>query len=89
MHRLAAELALAKGDKVSAELKFERALALATAQSARMWELRAATGLARLRREAGRVNEARTPLAPVLGSFAEGLDTRDFIEGKAILDELT
>jgi predicted ATPase len=54
-----------------------------------MWELRAATGLARLRREAGRVNEARTPLAPVLGSFAEGLDTRDFIEGKAILDELT
>ncbi|WP_038960161.1 AAA family ATPase [Bradyrhizobium japonicum] len=89
LHRLAAELALAEGDKVNAELKFERALTLATAQSARMWELRAATGLARLWREAGRVNEARTLLAPVLGSFTEGLDTRDFIEGKAILDELT
>jgi predicted ATPase/class 3 adenylate cyclase len=89
LHRLAAELALAKGDKVNAELKFERALTLATAQSARMWELRAATGLARLWREAGKVNAARALLAPVLGSFTEGLDTRDFIEGKAILDELT
>ncbi|TFV67428.1 adenylate cyclase [Bradyrhizobium frederickii] len=89
LHRLAAELALAKGDSVSAELKFERALTLSTAQSARMWELRAATGLARLWREAGRINEARNLLAPVLGSFTEGLDTRDFIEAKAILDEVT
>ena len=88
LHRLAAELALAEGDKVNAELKFGRALTLATAQSARMWELRAAKGLARLWREAGRVDEARALLAPVLGSFTEGFDTRDLIEGKAILDEL-
>ena len=88
MHRLAAELALAEGDKVNAELQFGEALALATAQSARTWELRAAKGLARLWREAGRVDEARALLAPVLGSFTEGLDTRGLIEGKAILDEL-
>ncbi|MBR0820425.1 AAA family ATPase [Bradyrhizobium liaoningense] len=86
VHRLAAELALAKGDKVNAGLEFERARTLATAQSARMWELRAATGLARLWREAGKVSQARTLLAPVLGRFTEGLDTRDFIEAKAIFD---
>jgi predicted ATPase len=76
----AAELALAEGDKVDAELKFGRALTLATAQSARMWELRAAKGLARLWREAGKVHEARAVLAPVLGSFTEGFDTRDRLE---------
>jgi predicted ATPase len=86
--RIAAELALAVGDKVNAELIFRRALTLASAQSARMWELRAAKGLARLWREAGKVDEARALLAPVLGSFTEGFDTRDLIEGKAILDEL-
>ena len=69
-------------------MKYERALTLATAQSARMWELRAAKGLARLWREAGRVDEARALLAPVLSSFTEGVDTRDLLEGKAILDEL-
>jgi predicted ATPase len=72
----------------SAELNFGRALTLATAQSARMWELRAAKGLARLWREAGRVDEARALLALVLGSFTEGFDSRDLIEGRAILDGL-
>ncbi|MET4493538.1 adenylate/guanylate cyclase domain-containing protein [Bradyrhizobium sp. LA7.1] len=88
LHRLAAELALAEGDKVNAELEFEQAITLATAQSARMWELRAAKGLARLWREAGKVGEARALLAPVFGSFTEGFDTRDLIEARAILDEL-
>jgi class 3 adenylate cyclase/predicted ATPase len=88
LHRLAAELALAEGDKVNAELKFRQALTLASAQSARMWELRAAKGLALVWREAGKVDEARALLAPVLDSFTEGFDTRDLVEGKAILDEL-
>jgi predicted ATPase len=74
--------------KVNAELQFEQAITLATAQSARMWELRAAKGLACLWREAGKVAEARALLAPVFGSFTEGFDTRDLIEARAILDEL-
>jgi predicted ATPase len=88
LYRLAGELAVAQGDMVKAKLEFRRALAVARAQSARMWELRAAKGLARLWREAGKVGEARALLAPVLGSFTEGFDTRDFIEGREILDEL-
>src|SRR5215217_3133263 len=67
VHRFAAELALARGDTVNAEVQYGRALTLARAQSARMWELRAATGLARLWRRAGRLDDARALLAPVLG----------------------
>jgi len=53
-----------------------------------MWELRATKGLARQWREAGRVDEARALLAPVLCSFTEGFDTRDLIDAKALLIEL-
>ena len=44
--------------------------------------------LARLRRNQGKVQEARELLAPVYGWFAEGFDTRDLKEAKALLDVL-
>jgi hypothetical protein len=39
--------------------------------------------LARLRRDQGKVSEARELLAPVYGWFTEGFDTRDLKEAKA------
>ena len=48
-------------------------------------ELRAATGLARLRRERGRRAEARDLLAPVMAGSLEGFDTPDLKEAKALL----
>jgi hypothetical protein len=36
----------------------------------------------------GKRDEARELLAPVYGWFAEGFDTRDLKEAKALLDEL-
>jgi predicted ATPase len=53
-----------------------------------MWALRAATRLARLWRDAGRMAEARTLLAPILNDFTEGFELADLVEGKALLDEL-
>ena len=53
-----------------------------------MFELRAATSLARLWRKQGKRSEARALLAPVYGWFTEGFDTRDLVEAKALLDEL-
>jgi predicted ATPase len=50
--------------------------------------LRAATSLARLRREQGRSADARDILAPVYDWFIEGFDTPDLKEAKAILDDL-
>ncbi len=90
IERLAGEVALAQSprDVVAAERHFERALAIARAQKARSWELRAATSLARLWGDGGRRGEARDLLAPVYGWFEEGFDTRDLIEAKKVLGNL-
>ena len=54
-----------------------------------MWELRAATSLARLWRDQGRTREAHDLLAPIYGWFTEGFDTSDLKDAKALLDELS
>ena len=90
IHRMAGEIALLLGepDAMKAEAYFERALAVARAQQAKSWELRAAMSMARLWRDQGKTVEARELLSPVYGWFTEGFDTRDLKEAKALLDEL-
>jgi len=56
-------------------------------QEAKLWELRAAVSLARLRCDQGRRIEARELLAPVYSWFTEGFGTADLKEAKALLDE--
>jgi predicted ATPase len=55
---------------------------------AQSWELRATTSLARLLRDTGRRDEARTMLAEIYNWFTEGFDTRDLKEAKQLLNEL-
>ena len=86
--RLRGDLLVQTGDRTAAEASYREALALAQEQSAKLWELHAATSLARLWREQGRRSEARDLLAPVYGWFTEGFDTADLKEAKALLDEL-
>jgi predicted ATPase len=78
IHRIAGEIALMppEPDGTKAEDYFERALAVARAQQAKSWELRAATGMARLKRDQGKWQQARDLLAPVYGWFTEGFETR-------------
>jgi predicted ATPase len=68
---------------------YRKALSIARDQEAKLWELRAAVSLARLRGDQGRCAEARDLLAPVYGWFTEGFDTPDLKEARALLDELT
>jgi predicted ATPase len=75
-------------DTVKAQASFERALEIARAQQARSFELRAATSLARLRRDQGRHAEGHALLVPVYGWFTEGFDTPDLKEAKSLLAEL-
>ena len=91
IHRTAGELALMspEPDAAQAQAHFERAIAIARAQQAKSWELRAATSLARLWRDQGERQQARDLLAPVYGWFTEGFDTADLKETKGLLDELT
>jgi len=83
------QLLLRQGQFEPAEELYSRALGIAREQEAKLWELRAATSLARLRRDQGRSAEARVLLAPVYGWFTEGFNTPDLKEAKALLEELT
>jgi hypothetical protein len=72
----------------AAEEHFRRSLALAREQQARAWELRAATGLASLWRDQGRIAAARDALAGVYGAFTEGFATGDVRAARALLEAL-
>jgi predicted ATPase len=90
LHRLKAEalIAGAPSNTAEAEASLDRALAVAREQSAKFWELRAATTLAKLLRDQGRRREAGDLLTPVYGWFAEGFDTPVLQAAKDLLDEL-
>jgi tetratricopeptide (TPR) repeat protein len=89
LNRHKGQLLLQQGHTEAAEELYRKALHIAQEQEAKLWELRAAVSLARLRRDQGRCAEARELLAPVYGWFTEGFDTPDLKEAKALLDELT
>jgi predicted ATPase len=76
------------GESAAAERAFIASLDWARQQQAKSWELRTATGYARLMREQGRAGEAYDLLAPVYAWFTEGFATKDLKDAKALLDEL-
>ena len=90
VHRTAGEIALRapEPDTPRAQAYFERSLAVARAQHAKSWELRAAMSMARLWRDQGKPQQARKLLAPVYGWFTEGFNTLDLKEAKALLGQL-
>jgi hypothetical protein len=89
LHRLRAELLLMERNEVEAEASLHRAINVARRQQARSWELRATTSLARLWQKQGKEKEAQQWLAGIYGWFAEGLDTADLIEARALLEQLS
>lgn len=88
--RAAGEAARAAGPggQADAEAHLRAAVEVARRQGARALELRAAASLARLWAERGEGGRARDLLAPVLGSFTEGLDTPDLRDAAALLGTL-
>ena len=89
VQRLTGETTLARGEAVhDAEIAYTAAIDSARRMSARSWELRAATSLARLWAERGERRKAYDLLAPVYGWFTEGLDTADLQDARALLEEL-
>jgi predicted ATPase len=89
--RLKGELFLKRNEPNQAEASFREAINVASVQRAKLLELRAATSLARLWRDQGKVKQvkqARELLAPAYGWFTEGFDTRDLKDAKALLEEL-
>ena len=91
MHRLEGELLLSQGHSKATEAQscFQRAIEIARKQSAKSFELRATTSLARLLAKQGRGDEARAMLFEIYGWFTEGFDTADLKDAKALLEELS
>ena len=88
LHRSRGLVLLAQNNLAEGEASIRQALELTRKQQAKSWELRAATSLARLWGEQGRRAEAHELLASVYSWFAEGFDTADLQEAKALLDGL-
>jgi class 3 adenylate cyclase/tetratricopeptide (TPR) repeat protein len=90
VERVAGEaLILMNADNTTeAEQCLRHAIAIAAEQSAKSFQLRAATSLARLLRDTGRRDEARALLAEIYNWFTEGFDTADLKDAKALLGEL-
>jgi predicted ATPase len=63
-------------------------MAIARSQSAKLFELRAATSLARLWWEQGKKSAARDLLKPAYGWFTEGLDTPILRDALTLLEQL-
>ncbi|MFK4506417.1 hypothetical protein [Bradyrhizobium daqingense] len=82
-------LRLPKADPAAAEARFRQAASVARQQSAKLWELRAATRLARLWNEQGRYDEAHDLLIPLYSQFTEGFGTADLQAARATLREIT
>ncbi len=89
-HRVHGELLLKSraANSEAAEAAFVRAIEVARGQSAKRFELRAATSLARMWSGQGRRPEARDLLTPVYAWFTEGFASRDLQEARQILLEL-
>ncbi len=72
-----------------AEICFQSALVQAGQQHAKSLELRAAMSLARLWKSQGRIHDAHDLLAPVYEWFTEGFNTRDLVDAKTLLSQLS
>ena len=90
LHRLKGELLLQQSveNQVEAEACFHHAISIAQSQSAKSWELRAATSLAKLWQSQGKCQDAYDLLAPVYAWFTEVFDTANLQDAKALLEAL-
>ena len=88
MSVLADDVAGAAPTYDNAEECFQRAIAVARSQQARMWELRATASLARFLHTNGRTAEAQEVLQDIYSWFNEGFDSNDMRQARKLLAEL-
>jgi predicted ATPase len=88
LNRYKGHLLLRQGSIAAAEELFCEALRIAQTQGAKLWKLRAAMSLARLRRDQGRCSEAGHLLKSAYGCFTEGFATPDLEAARKLLEEL-
>ena len=85
LHRVHGDLLNSAGDQTGAERHYRQAVAIAERQSAKLFQLRASTSLARLWCDQGKRTEARDLLAPIYNWFTEGFDAPDLRGGRVMM----
>jgi len=85
--RLRGELRLRVDDREQAAADFGEAITCAQGMGAKSFELRAALSKARLMLSGDDRFGARMLLTPIYNSFAEGLDSRDLVQTRVVLQE--
>jgi predicted ATPase len=88
VYRLRGEVLLAASPdrREAAAADFEQAIAVARAQGARLFELRATLRLYRLRAEEGRPAETSRALLAIVDALQAGIDTPDLAEARELLE---
>jgi class 3 adenylate cyclase/predicted ATPase len=86
LHRLRGDLLLRCDAFAAAEACYEDAIAVAERQGARLWQLRAANGLAACWHVQGKTLQAHDRLARLCASFDESIAGADLERAKALLD---
>jgi predicted ATPase len=78
-----------QGRDAEAEAQLRASIDCARQQQARSWELRSAKTLATLLQKTGRGDAAREALAPIFAWFTEGSETKDLVEARELLAQLS
>ncbi len=86
IHRRMGDAHRQRGGDDAAARCFEKALIVARCQSAKLWELQAATSYAHLLADRGTPSEGRARLARVYDWFTEGFDTVPLHAARMALD---
>jgi predicted ATPase len=82
-------ISLSPAETASAEASLLGSIDAARRQSALSWELRAALPLTRLWQRQGRIDDAEARLQDILARFTEGFETRDHVNARQILADLS
>jgi class 3 adenylate cyclase/tetratricopeptide (TPR) repeat protein len=88
LHRLRGRLHVRLSRVAEAEAEFLRACEVGRRQTAKLFELRAASDLAQLWVDQGHIDKAASLLTPVFDSFTEGLDRPDVLQARHLLERL-
>ena len=91
LYRLKGDLLLAQDEPqaaADAESCFVKAIEIARSQGARLWELRASVGLARLWMGQGKSTRAREMLAPLHQTFRDSPHIHDVTRAAALFERL-
>jgi predicted ATPase len=77
------------GVQTEAQECFRKYIEIARQQEARSFELKAVMSLSRLWEQQDKKKQARQMLAEIYGWFSEGFDTKDLIDAKALIEQLS